>query len=305
MGFKLFLLLEKILLLLPQSFRQAIFSFAGTISYYFSSKYRDVSFANLDFIYGDKMSKDEKVAITKHSFKNLLYNFMHLMEVQNMSLDDFKKRVKMKNIEAAQKAHDEGRAVIYITAHYCSWEFANLSISAYIEPMSGVFKEMKNQDYQKWVLNSRSKFGNTSREKSNVLKPLIRDIKNKKAVGIVIDTSLNKREGVEVEFMGKLVNQTSTPAYLARKYNAAIIPGIIHTDDDVNYTVTLYDEIKVDKTENEKEDIQKCTQLQADWLSNIINQEPKCWFWIHRRFKREYPEIYKKRKRKKKKKSKT
>jgi len=298
MGFKLFLIFEKFLMILPKSLRKAFFSFLGTISYYLSSRYRDVSFANLDFIFGDEMSKEEKVKITKYSFKNLMFNFLHLMEVKKMSLDEFKSKVKLVNIEAAQKAHKENRPVIYITPHYSSWEFANISIGAYIEPMTGIFKQMKDLNYQEWVLDARSRFGNKSIEKDNVVKPLIKLLRKGEATGIVIDTSINKREGLEVEFLGKKVRQTSTPAYLARKYNAAIIPGVIRTDDDENYVVTLYDEIKVEKTDDEKADILKATQLQADWLSKIIRDEPKFWFWVHRRFKSDYPEIYKKRKKK-------
>lgn len=94
--------------------------------------------------------------------------------------------------------------------------------------------------------------------------------------------------------MGKSIRQTSTPAYLARKFNAAIIPVTIRTDDEENYTLMLFDEIPVEKTEDEQADIQKATQLQADWLTSLITKEPKFWFWLHRRWKNDHPEIYKK-----------
>jgi KDO2-lipid IV(A) lauroyltransferase len=146
---------------------------------------------------------------------------------------------------------------------------------------------------QDWLLEGRSKFGNINLEKSKVIKPLIRHIKEKRASGILIDTNLNKREGVEVNFMGKKISQTPTPAYLARKFNAAIIPVTIRTDDEINYTLKIYDEIKVEKTDDESADILKATQAQADWLGSLIENEPKFWFWVHRRFKTDYPSIYK------------
>ena len=130
-------------------------------------------------------------------------------------------------------------------------------------------------------------------EKSNVIKPLIRLIKQGKASGILIDTNINQKEGTIVEFMGKPIRQTTTPAYLARKFDAAIIPVTIRTDDEEHYTLMLFDEIPVEKTENEQADIQKATQLQADWLTSIITKEPKFWFWLHRRWKNDKPEIYK------------
>ena len=103
---------------------------------------------------------------------------------------------------------------------------------------------------------------------------------------------MNKKEGVIVNFMGKPIRQTSTAAYLARKFNAAIIPVTIRTDDEEHYTLMLFDEIKVEKTDDIDADILKATQLQADWLSEIITKEPKFWFWLHRRWKSDKAEIY-------------
>lgn len=294
MGFKLFLLLEKILMILPKALRKSFFTMLGEIAYHASPKYRNIAYKNLDFVFENKISKEEKTEIVKYSFKNLLLNFLHLMEIRYMSLDELKDKVSVQNIEAVKKAHEEGRAVIYVTPHYSAWELGGTSIAAFIEPITAVFKKMKNQQYQDWVIESRGKFGNKSLEKANVVKPLIRLIKKGEGCGIVIDTGINQREGLEVDFLGKKIRQTSTPAYLARKYNAAIIPITIRTDDDENYTLMLFDEIAVEKTDDETNDIQIATQLQADWLSKLVSDEPKFWFWVHRRFKGEHPEIYKK-----------
>ncbi len=292
MGYKLFLLFEAFLMLLPKAFRKGIFTSLGTLGYYISPKYRNVSFNNLDFIFGDKLSHEQKVQITKYSFRNLLLNFHHIMELRHVSKEDLEKIITIENIEAVEKIHKEGRAVIYVTTHYSSWELGGASIGAFIEPIVAVYRKMKNPTMQDWLLEGRAKFGNINLEKSKVIKPLIRYIKEKKGSGILIDTNLNKRVGVEVEFMGKKISQTPTPAYLARKFNAAIIPVTIRTDDDENYTLMLFDEIKVEKTDDESADIQKATQAQADWLGSLIEKEPKFWFWIHRRFKTDYPEIY-------------
>ncbi|MDA7818167.1 lipid A biosynthesis lauroyl acyltransferase [Sulfurimonas sp.] len=294
MGFKLFLLLEKFLMILPKKLRKSFFLSLGSLAYYASSRYRNISFVNLEFAFDGKMSEQEKIEITKYSFKNLLLNFLHLMEIRHMRMDELKSKVTVQNIEAVKKAHEEGRPVIYVTPHYSAWELGATSVAAFIEPITAVFKTMKNKQYQEWVLESRSTFGNKNLDKSNVIKPLIKLMKKGEGCGIVIDTGINQREGVEVTFLGKKIRQTSTPAYLARKYNAAIVPITIRTDDEENYTLMLFDEIIVNKSEDESADIQEATQLQADWLSELITKEPKFWFWVHRRFKGEYPEIYKK-----------
>ncbi|MDD2651756.1 MAG: lipid A biosynthesis lauroyl acyltransferase [Sulfurimonas sp.] len=293
MGFKLFLLLEKILMLLPNKARKNFFTFLASLAYYLSSRYRNTGFVNLDFIYGDTLSHTQKKEIVKYSFRNLLLNFLHLMELRHISKDELAKKITIKNREIVDNVHAQNRAVIYVTSHYCAWELGGIGIGTFVEPLAAVFRKMKNREYEQWVLESRERFGNSSLEKRNVMRALISLVKKKMASGILIDTAMNQREGIEVDFLGKKVYQTPAPAYLARKYDAAIIPVVMLSKDEESYELVFFDEIVVEKTENEQEDIQKATQLQADWLGSLIYNQPKCWFWIHRRFKGEYPHIYK------------
>ena len=292
MGYKFLLLLEHILMVLPHKVRKSFFTFLAFIGYKTSKKYRRIVKQNLNYAFDNSMSEEEIDKITRYSFKNLLYNFLHLMEIRHLTKEQINNKITIENKEEIERIHKEGRAVIYATPHYCAWELGAVGLALQVETIAPVYKKLKNQVYEKWLLDARSRFGNTNLEKTNVVKPLIRLIKQGKASGILIDTNINEREGVMVEFMGKPLRMTSTPAYLARKFNAAIVPVHIRTDDEENYTIIIADEIKVDKSDNEKEDIQKATQAQADWLTSIIKKEPKFWFWLHRRWKNDKPEIY-------------
>jgi len=292
-GYYLFLLLEKILMILPASIRKAFFTFLGVLAYHGSKKYRKIAHQNITYAFDGSKSDKEIDEITRYAFKNLMYNFLHLMELRHMSFSTLEQKVTVQNIQAVKRIHEEGRAVIYVTTHYCSWELGGASLGALVEPLAAVYRKLKNSQYEQWLLEARASFGNTNLEKSNVVKPLIRLIKKGGASGLLIDTNMSPKEGIIVNFMGKPIRQTSTSAYLARKFNAAIIPVTIRTDDEENYTLMLFDEIPVEKTDDEKADILKATQLQADWLSEIITKEPKFWFWLHRRWKSDNPEIYK------------
>ena len=293
MGYKLLLLLEKFLMLLPHKIRKSFFTLLAYIGYISSKKYRNIARQNLNFAFDNSLSDAEIKAITKYSFKNLLYNFLYLMEMRNLSKEEIGKKITIVNKEAVDKVHAQGRGVIYATPHYCAWELGAAGLVLKVEPIAAVYKKLKNSVYEQWLLEARARFGNTNLEKTNVVKPLIRLIRQGKASAILIDTNINAKEGVIINFMGKPLRQTATPAYLARKFDAAIIPVYIRTDDEEHYTIIIEDEIKVAKTDNEEKDILDATQAQADWLSDIITKEPKFWFWLHRRWKGDKPEIYK------------
>jgi len=293
MGYRLLLILEKILMLLPRKIRKGFFTFLAFVAYKSSNKYRSVVAQNLTYAFDGAMSQKEIQEITQYSFKNLLYNFLHLLEMRNISKEELLQKVSVEGDEKIASIHKEGRAIIYVTTHYCSWELGGAALGLFGEPVAAVYKKLKNRDYEEWLLEGRSRFGNTNLEKTRVLKPLIKLIKEKKASAILIDTNISQRDGVVVEFLGKPIRQTSTPAYLARKYGAAIVPVTIRTDDEEHYTLKIYDEIEVAQTEDEASDILRATQAQADWLAALIRKEPKFWFWLHKRWKNDAPEIYK------------
>ena len=293
MGYKALLFLEKILMALPESVRRGFFSFLALVGYYGLPKYRKIVHTNLTFLFGESMDDAQKDAITRYSFKNLMFNMMYLMELRHMSEEEFKKRVTVKNFDIVQKALDEKKPIIYITPHYSAWELAGASLAVYAQPATLVYKHLKNREYEEWLLASREHFGNKCIEKSNVLKKLIKIVRKKEAIGILIDTNINKKDGLSVQFFGKTIHQTPVPGFLSRKFDAVIIPAVIRTDDDKHYEVVFYDPIDTPKTEDESADIAASTQMQATWLEEVIRKEPKFWFWLHRRFKDDYPEIYK------------
>lgn len=183
MGFRLFLFLEKFLMLLPQKRRKSFFTFLASLAYYLSSRYRNIGFINLDFIYGDTLTREQKKEIVKYSFRNLLLNFLHLMELRHMSKEELAQKVTLYNREIVDDLHTQGRAVIYVTPHYCAWELGGTSIGAFVEPIAAVYRKMKNREYEAWVLESREHFGNSSLEKRNVIKPLIGLLKKRWEAG--------------------------------------------------------------------------------------------------------------------------
>jgi KDO2-lipid IV(A) lauroyltransferase len=216
------------------------------------------------------------------------------MEGRYYSVEKIMQKVHFKNEEIVKKVQDEGRPIVFITSHYGAWELGGSLLSALIEPVMIVYKNMNNPYFQDYLLSSRKKFRMKYVERKGATRGILKQLKSGGAIALLIDTNVNKKEAITVDFLGKPVSQIKTTAYFARKFNAAIIPLLIHTKDDENYTITFYDEIIPPKTDDEKQDIATSVKMQTDWLSKEILKEPAPWFWLHRRFKDNYPEIYKK-----------
>lgn len=292
-GFYLFIAFEKFLMFLPKKVRRSFFIGLGTFAYHASKRYRKVVRDNLLFIYADKADEAFIERVTRYQFKLLMLNFLQTIESRYYSVEEMAKKVTFENDAVIKKAQAEGRPIIFVTSHYGAWELGGNMLSALYEPILIVYKKMKNPYFENYLLSSRAKWKMSYAERHGAMRAILKTLRAKKATAILIDTNVKKDESIKVDFLGHSVSQIKTTAYFARKLNAALIPSLIHTDDDENYTIKFYDEIVPPKTEDEAEDIRVSTQMQTEWLSQEILKKPEPWFWLHRRFKDDYPEIYK------------
>ena len=291
-GFYTFLIFEKLLMMLPRKVRKGFFISLGYFAYLISRRYKKVVRDNLVFIYGDKADEKFIKEVTKYSFKTLLLNFLYTMEGRYYTIDEMAKRVKFENEEVARRVQKEGRPIVFVTSHYGAWELGGTMLSALIEPVMIVYKNMNNKYFQDYLLSSRKKWRMKYVERKGATRAILKQLRSGGAIALLIDTNVNKKDSINVEFLGKPTGQIKTTAYFARKFNAAIIPLLIHTKDDENYTIKFYDEIVPPKTDDEEKDLKVSVQMQTDWLSKEILKEPKPWFWLHRRWKNDYPQIY-------------
>lgn len=292
-SFYLFLTFEKFLMLLPKKFRKLIFIFIALIAYKFSIRYKKVVRQNVLFIYGNDVSEEFIQKITKYSFKLLSLNFLHTLESNYYSVQEISKKITFINEGVVKKAQEAKRPIVFITSHYGAWELGGAMISALLEPVMIVYKPMKNKYFEKYLLESREKWRIKYVQRRGATKGLLKQLKSGGAIALLIDTNVGKKDGIVVEFLGKEVTQIKTTAFFARKFDAVIIPVLIHTKDDTNYTIEFSDEIIPPKSDDSEADILESVKMQTDWLSKEILKEPGPWFWLHRRFKTDYPQVYK------------
>jgi KDO2-lipid IV(A) lauroyltransferase len=110
-------------------------------------------------------------------------------------------------------------------------------------------------------------------------------IKEGKTLGILTDQALRVNQSIEVDFFDQRATHTALASILSRKFDLDLIPAYISTEDYKNYTVKIHEPIKSLKTNNQEEDLDILTQAQASMMEKVIRENPKQWFWMHRRWK--------------------
>ena len=292
--YKLFLAVVFILRNLPKSFRRAFFRFLANMGYLFAKKTNRIIETNLNFVFENSLSKDEIKQIQKYSYFNMLLWAQSLIENLDVTDEELKNTVEIENAHIIENLRKEGKPLILISAHYGNIEMLGCYINRFVTPLHQVARESNFEEIDEFIVKSREASGSKIVFKSGALKKLVKALMQKEVVSLIIDQNINSREGEEVLFLGKKAYQTSSSASLARKFDAYIVPLAIFNQENYKYKIKIYDPIIPIKTQNEKDDIKKISQLEANAISDIIKEDKKQWFWPHKRFKSHYREIYEK-----------
>ena len=88
-------------------------------------------------------------------------------------------------------------------------------------------------------------------------------------------------EGERVNFFGKPALTTTLPAQLAIKFDLSIVPVFIERNENDQFKIKFYSEIRARKFENKFQLTEKLNNL----LEDMILYKPDQWIWSHNRWK--------------------
>ena len=287
--FIIYKIFKFIVLLIPHFFIKPFLDLLASLTYIFNKEHRGYAFANLDFVYGDSLTKQKKVSIVKNTYKTLFYNLYDFIENQTLDIEGFEKKIDVKNEDIILNAIKDNRKIILITAHYGNWEYGNTFIPLKYKPTTMVGRPMNNKYFNDELNKTRTKNNTIMLEKKDAARGLVKALKDNRIVGLVVDQ--HNGTGIEVEFFGKKVLQTDSAAKLAIKFDAVIIPLFFQRKSFGTYDAIFYKAIEPKDFEGENQ-VKKLTQAQTNIIEYQIKKDPSQWFWQHKRFKEFHKDIY-------------
>ncbi|MEA1914408.1 MAG: lipid A biosynthesis lauroyl acyltransferase, partial [Campylobacterota bacterium] len=275
-----------IIRLMPQGFRNFFFKIFSSTVYLFAKKTKNIIHINLEMAFGkNKLSTTQVEEIARYCFYNMTLWVKSSIENTFMTKDQMKNRFEFVDREFIDDALAQKKKIILISAHFGNLEVLGYGLNAFVTPMVQVARESNFSKIDTFITKSREKVGATIVYKDGAVRKLAKAIKEGKVLSLIIDQNINHVEGTAVQFFGHDAHQTSGAAFLARKFDAVVIPVAIFNQETDKYKVKFYKPLEAIKTNDSKEDIKQLTQLQANAIETIIKEDPKQWFWCHKRWK--------------------
>jgi KDO2-lipid IV(A) lauroyltransferase len=274
---------------MPWRVRYGLSDVFFVIIYYIARYRRKVVNLNLANSFPEKTQKERKL-IAKKFYQHICDSFIETLYFDRISLTEGKNCVKFVNPELLNGYLDQGRQVLTFFGHYNNWEwFCNLPL--YTKHLCyAVYKKLKDQAFDHFYINLRSRFGAVPLERADTFKQLITD--HQKEIPSMSAFLFDQTpRSTELHHWITFLNQ-NTPVILGAEKMAQKLDAVV---------LFLYSrKVKRGYYEAEfqlvTEYARACPKFEiTDRCNHLLEQQiienPAYWLWSHKRWKHKRSEI--------------
>jgi Kdo2-lipid IVA lauroyltransferase/acyltransferase len=260
--------------------------------YRLDRRHRRITLANLKFAYGDALDPAARERLARQVFCHFVRFAWEMVELLLAPLSVIKRKVIIVGDEHMEAALAQGRGAIAIAAHAGNWEYTVMGYGLLCRPGVAVGRELDQPLAARLARYIRQRGGNAMVAKQRGMKGIMGYLRRNWPVGIVIDQNTTTAGGLLVDFFGKPARTTPVAALLARR-GIPVLPTLSRRLPDGRHLMVIMPPLPLRKTSDSQADIQRHLELQNRVIEAWVRGEPAQWLWLHRRWKNQFPEIYK------------
>ncbi|MBI2095481.1 MAG: mitochondrial fission ELM1 family protein [Candidatus Omnitrophica bacterium] len=252
---------------------------------YFFTKRRGIAHKNLRAAFAGQKSEREIKQIARRSMENLAMCVVDLLKLPDLNRRTAERLVEFRGLDRIRPSLEEGKGVIFLTAHFGSWEFLNGLAGLTGYPLVGLARAQKHPRSNRFLNSLRSCHGNQVIEKGIPVREILKALRAGRVVGILGDQDAGKN-GVFVNFFGRQSSSPNGVAAFSAKTGAAVFPVFIFRTGLTSHRVEVEAPIRVPEAlAGEAAGERAMLQSFADTLEAKIRRSPEQWLWAHRRWK--------------------
>jgi KDO2-lipid IV(A) lauroyltransferase len=200
-----------------------------------------------------------------------------------LSPEGFRRDVRIVGWENVVRAREEGRGIVFVTAHLGNWEYTAPAAAVMGLPVAAIARRIKNPFVDRWVTGIRSRLGVTVISHRAAVRESLRRLKAGEAVGLLIDHRISAG-GLAVPFFGRPALTTSLAALLALRTRAPVIP-VFSVRDGSGIRVEFRSPFPVPDVPADPASLRSVTEGLTRVVEGWVREHPAQWLWIHDRWK--------------------
>lgn len=246
-------------------------------------RYRyDVVRSNLRNSFPER-SESEIGTLTEETFRNLADALVETIKGIGISRDELERRMEITASSRVHELVDQGKPLLFLTAHYCNWEWLLLYSCMHLpHPLMAAYQPFHNRRFDDFMLAARTRFGGELIPATDLIRELMKHLKTLRTLTLLADQSPARNER---KYWTTFLNQDT--AFLDGIDSLAWLtkmPVIFVTSKRVkrgHYDVSL----EVIAEPPYEKNVHTVVELYARELEVMIQADPAAWLWSHRRWK--------------------
>ncbi|MBU4310220.1 lysophospholipid acyltransferase family protein [bacterium] len=258
----------------------------GHLAYYVDRKHRGIGLKNIEMALGKGKTPRELKRIIKENYCHIAQSGFEMIR----ALEYGKRYAHLLAIEGKEnldRALAKGKGAIGIMGHIGNITLLLRKIANEGYPASVIAKDTKDERVSRLMqeLRDRSNIGTVPpKPKSLVAKRALTSLKKGELLIIPIDQNAGK-EGVFVDFFGRLASTPAGPVIFAQRTGAPLVPMYIIREGRKRHRLIIETEVPLVNTENKEEDLITNTQRLTRIIERYVRKYPSQWWWMHNRWK--------------------
>ena len=219
-------------------------------------------------------------------WKNIGRIFGEYILINKFSIiDNSKKKIVFTNRDDAEILKKNNKPIVFFSGHFANFELMakclqelGFDIGAIYRPLNNIFlNPIMEFIRKKYICPIQIEKG------SNGTKKLIKHISNNNPLALMVDQRLSS--SIRVPFFNQPASTTTTPAQLAIKYDALLIPVFLKRLEKTNFEFFIEEPLIINRTNDYDKDIFNITQSMNKKIEEFIKSDPAHWLWSHDRWK--------------------
>ena len=219
-------------------------------------------------------------------WKNIGRIFGEYIHINKFSVIDQKKiEIVFANKNNVEILKNNNKPIVFFSGHFANFELMakclqelGFNIGAIYRPLNNIFlNPIMEFIRKKYICPIQIEKG------SNGTKKLIKHISNNNPLALMVDQRLSS--SIRVPFFDQPATTTITPAQLAIKYDALLVPVFLKRLEKTNFEFFIEEPLITNQTNDYDKDIFNITQIMNIKIEEFIKRDPAHWLWSHDRWK--------------------
>ena len=229
------------------------------------------------------ISESSRVEIGADSARNFGRTLIDFLRFSRGDVQSSSQIVELEGLDILQKALDEGRGAIVVTAHLGAWVLYVSAVAQAKIPMAmliGVQRNLKVDAMTRGIVGNDLEF--ISKAKSSPRR-ILKALKAGKAVVMVAD-HYSSEQSLKVPFLGREAYTLPLPGALVERLNPCLLSltGVRKSGGQHQATIRR---IEVPQLEDRAGIREQVGRLCNEALGRAILENPRQYFWYHNRWK--------------------